>query len=173
MSGIIKLVLQHRANGDQLTLLVCLIAGVLSDVLMLALVRYTVRRVSKLPSVLRVSLAVLVQLAIIISLVVVPIQGSGQLMVKFGNRLGFKAMLWIGIFNLFTGLAASAFLLVLFVVLLHRVTWPILGRLIYPLARHEVVRNHLVMAGIGTACFVFAFPLMPSSIRGILEWLAK
>ena len=135
MTGLAKLTWLHRATGDQL---ITLIAGVLSDALMLALVRYAVRKVSARPTLVRVSLAVVAQLAVITLLVILPFEASGQLMVKFGNRLMFKSLLWLGLFNLFTGLAASVFLIVLFFVLLHRVTWPIIGRLIYPFARYEV-----------------------------------
>jgi hypothetical protein len=61
----------------------------------------------------------------------------------------------------------------LLLVLLHRATWPVLGRLIYPLARRQVIRNHKIMAGVGTACLIFAFPSLSSAVRGALEWLAK
>ena len=138
MTGLAKLTWLHRATGDQLMIFITLIAGVLSDALMLALVRYAVRKVSARPTLVRVSLAVVAQLAVITLLVILPFEASGQLMVKFGNRLMFKSLLWLGLFNLFTGLAASVFLIVLFFVLLHRVTWPIIGRLIYPFARYEV-----------------------------------
>lgn len=173
LSGLVKLILSHRATGDQLMMFAILIAGILSDVLVLTLIRYTVRRISTAPTLSRVAIAISAQIALITFLVVAPIEASGPLIVKFGNRLMFKTLLWLGVFNLFTGLLASVFLLLLFTVMLHRVTWPILGKLIYPLARYEVLRNHIAMAGIGTACFMFAFPLMPNAIKGILEWLAK
>jgi len=171
--GLAKLVWLHRATGSQLMIFFTLIIGVLSDIAVLALVRRTVRRVSEEPSILRVGMAILLQACVIALLVVTPIQASGPLMVRFGQRLQFQALLWLGVFNLFTGFAASGFLLALFAVLLHKLVWPVLGRLLYSLGGHGVIRSQAVMAAVGTACFVFAFPLMSGPVRSILDSLAK
>jgi hypothetical protein len=172
-AGTVKLIWRHQANADQLALFVCMIVGVLSDVLALALVRYTVRQISKELTMLRVATALVTQLAVIGLLVVIPIQASGPLLVRFGSQLHFKALLWIGVLNLFTGLAASTFFIMLFLVLMHRLMWPLLSRMIYPIAGRRVFRNHTLMAGVGTACLLFAFPLIPPTLKGILEWLGK
>jgi hypothetical protein len=79
----------------------------------------------------------------------------------------------VAAFNVFTGLASSAFLLILLFVLLHKAIWPVLGKLFYALARHEVIRNRKIMASVGTGCFVFAWPLMSKPLVSVLRWLAE
>lgn len=171
--GLMKLALRHRATHDQLAMLITLIASVFSDVLTLVLVRYTIRRVLTDPTPSRVCAAVSIQVFMVVLLVIAPIQLSGILMVRYGQRLILKSLFDLGLFNLFTGFASLLFLLVLFTLLLHRATWPVLGRLIYPLARYQVVRKQTLMASIGTGLLLFAFPLMPTAAKRMLEWFAK
>jgi hypothetical protein len=83
------------------------------------------------------------------------------------------ALVMMGSLNIFTALASSVFLLSLLLLLLHRALWPVLGRILYPLARHQVIRSRKVMVALGTACFSLAFPLMPAAIKNILHWLTE
>jgi hypothetical protein len=57
----------------------------------------------------------------------------------FSTRAAFS--LWLAMFNLFTALAAFLFGLILVLVLVHKVMWPAMSRLIYPLARFEVIAS--------------------------------
>jgi hypothetical protein len=170
-SGMMKLVWLRRVQPVQMVTISALFVSLLSDVLMLALVRFTVRRVSAVPSLLRIATAIFVQLGVISLLVIAPVGMSWDTITQ--SRLTGQALLCVGIFNLFTGFMSSAFLLLLLFVLLHRAVWPLLSKLFYALARHEVIRNHMIMASIGTACLLFAFPLMPSALKSVVEWLAK
>jgi hypothetical protein len=109
----------------------------------------------------------LLQVGIILFLIVTPWETAGLLRGTPG-----QIVIGVAIFNLFTGLASCLFLLMLLFVLLHKVIWPVLGRLFYSLARHQVIRNRKIMASTGTGCFIFAWPLMSSPIAGVLRWLA-
>lgn len=165
--GLIRLITHHALDKGQVEMLVALVVSVLSDILLLALVRLTIRRVSMNPSPSRIAIAVLIQAGTIFLFIGIPWETSGSLRGTTG-----RVVLGVGIFNAFTGLASSGFLLILLFVLLHRVIWPVLSRLFYPLARHEFVHNRKIMAGVGTGCFIFAFPLMSSHIAKVLEWVA-
>jgi hypothetical protein len=156
-----------------LVLYVALGASFLSDVFLLVLVRYVVGRISEETSGFRLAVAILIQVGVITLLVFVPFWASGPLMVKFGQRPELRALLALGIFNAFTGIASSVFLLALLVVLLHKAMWPVLGRLLHSVAQRQVLRNHWVTASIGTACFILAFPQMSGTLKAVLEWIAK
>lgn len=172
-AGTIQSIRLHRPFGRLLAVYIALLASFLSDVFLLALVRFVVRRISEETSVIRLAVAVLIQVGVIALLVVAPLQAAGPLLVKFGQKPALMALLMLGVFNIFTGIASSVFLLVLLVVLLHKAIWPVLGRLLHSMARHQVIRNHWVTASIGTACFIFAFPQMSGPVKAVLEWIAK
>lgn len=168
-----RVVQVHRLFGNQLALVAAFLASLLSDVLLLVVVRFTVRLISAATTVSRIAVAVLIQLGVVVFLVVAPWEAGLSLTVKFGNHP--TALAIFGVFvaglNVFTGIMSCTFILVLLFVLLYKAFWPVLGRLLYPLARYQVVRNHKVMASIGTGCFVFAFPLMWIPVRSLLKWL--
>jgi hypothetical protein len=172
-AGTIKTIWLHGPLAGLLPVYIALLASFLSDVLLLALVRFVVRRISEETGVFRLAVAVLIQVGVITVLVVAPFQWAGSLMVKFGQKPELRALLALGIFNAFTGIASSVFLLMLLVVLLHKAIWPVLGRLLHSMARHQVIRNHWVTASLGTACFIFAFPQMSGTLKAVLEWIAK
>ncbi len=165
--GLIRLLANHSVDKGQVEILVALVVSVLSDILLLALVRLTIRRVSADPSISRIAIAVLIQACIISLFIAAPWETSGYLRGTTG-----RVVLGVGIFNAFTWAASSVFLLALLFVLLHRVIWPILSRMFYPLARHEFVHNRKIMAGVGTGCLIYAFPLMSSHVAKLQEWLA-
>lgn len=165
----------HRLFGGQLALVAAFLASLLSDVLLLVLVRFTVRLISAATTASRIAVAVLIQLGVVVLLVVAPVEAGVSLTAKFGNHPTALAIfsIFVGGLNVFTGIMSCMFILVLLFLLLHKAFWPVLGRLFYPLARYQVIRNHTIMASIGTGCLLFAFPLMWGPARSLLEWLAK
>jgi hypothetical protein len=166
--GFMGLTMRHTPLDTHAAALLALVLSLLSDVLLLALVRLTVRRVSAKPSVSRIAIAILIQLGIIVLLVVTPWETVGRL-----RGAALTVVVGVAVFNVFTGLASSVFLLMLLFVLLHKAIWPILGKLFYALARHQVIRNRKIMASVGTGCFIFAWPLMSRPVASVLRWLAE
>jgi hypothetical protein len=165
----------HRLMGIHLWFIIATVVSLLTDVLLLLVVRFTVRFISAETKVTRLALAVVLQLAIVAFMVVAPLEGSLAMIGRNPQHPTSMAMFvfFVGVFNIFTGIASCAFVLVLLVVVLHRIAWPLLGRLIYPLARYQVIRNHKVMFEIGTGCFIFAFPLMWNWLRSLLGWVER
>ena len=152
-----------------------LLLSLLSDILLLVLVRFTVRWVSAKTSVWRIAVTLLLQAGIIYFLVFVPFSIPQALPFEdFRQSTTLMTLSEMGGLNIFTGIASSVFLLTLIFVLLHRITWPILSRLFYPLARYEVVRNPKIMFRMGTACLLLALPLMhEGAVKSFVRWLAK
>jgi hypothetical protein len=175
IGGVVKLVRLHADFRNQLSMLIALLVSVLSDVLLLAIVRIVIRRLSGQTSISKIAAAALTQIFVLALLVVVPLKTFLLLAERTGNGDTPSSMFAFSVaaFNVFTGLACSVFVLVLFVVLLHKLLWPMLSRLVYPLARFRVVHNHKLMASVGTGCLIFAFPLMRPTIKSVLEWFAK
>jgi hypothetical protein len=67
--------------------------------------------------------------------------------------------------------ALPAFLLAL--LLLHRIAWPILSRLLSPLKRFKIVTNRKALVTIGSLCATFAFGLARVGAKDLLEKLDK
>ena len=85
---------------------------------------------------------------------------------------GFLGALEIlGESNIAAAVVASAFILCLIAVLLDKIIWPIIARLVYPLIQFKVVHNRKLMATIGLLCLPVAFPKLIAWV-GPLEKLA-
>ena len=174
---LVLLVRTHSLKPENWGLILGLALSLLSDVLLVGLVRFTVRWVSAKASVSRTALAILIQLSIVYFLVLVPFAIPVGFP-DFSQSVGLMALLMMGGLNIFTALASLTFvlslLLLLPLLLLHRALWPVLGRIIYPLDRHQIIRNRKITVPLGSACIIYALPLMPTPIKTILQWwLAK
>jgi hypothetical protein len=174
MSAAIYLIRNHRASQRSIAFFAALLLSLLSDIFLLILVRFTLRWVSATISTFRIATAVLIQVSVIVILVIAPFEIATASMVDL-RQPGwiFQMLAMMADLNAFTGLASSLFLLALFFVLLHKVFWPVLSKLFYPLARHKMIRNRRIMASVGTGCFVLAFGSMTTPIRNLLDSLAK
>lgn len=160
---------KHKA----LAIYAALIVSFLSDVFLIALVRFTIRWVSIRTSVSRIAVAALLQAGVFILVLLVPLDIGISLIGTIGPRPELMALVCVAFFNVFTGLTSCMFLIALLFVLLHKIVWPILSRSVYPLARHHLIRSRTVMGALGTGCIIFAFPQMPAAIKSILRWLTE
>jgi hypothetical protein len=171
--GLLLALIERRHTWRIATVSAALLVSFLADIFLVALVRFTVRWILAKTSVSRIALAVLIQLGVIILITLAPFTIGTGLIETFGPRPAFIGVMMVALLNTFAGLISFLFVLVLFFALLHKIIWPVLGRLFYPLARYQLVRNSKIMAGIGTACFIFAFPVLPDTVKSILAWAAK
>jgi hypothetical protein len=151
---------------------VALLLSLLSDIFLLVLVRFTLRWISTKTNASRIALAILIQAGVFVFLVVAPLVAGDVLIETLGPQNTFKALGTVALLNVFTGLASILFVLMLLFVLLHRVFWPALGRLFYPLARYQLIRNKTFLCSLGIVCLVFAFPWMNTFFR-IVQSLMK
>jgi hypothetical protein len=153
-----------------------LVVGLLSDILLLAFVRFMSRKAITQPTSLKILLILLLQLGLAALLVLLPTKGalyavSGHGYVESDALPG--ALLLIAISNFFTALASCAFAAALVFVLLHRITWPFLGRIFYPLARFRLMTNRVLLLGIRGACMTYAVPLFSHGAQDVLMWFIK
>jgi hypothetical protein len=163
----------HSLKPQNWALVLGLVLGLLSDVLLVALVRFTVRWVSVKASALRIGLAIVIQLSVVYFLILVPFAIPATFPDDFRQSVGLMSLLIMGGLNIFTAFASLTFVLSLLLLLLHRALWPVLGRLVNLLYEYKVIRNRKVMVWIGTGCFIFACPWMHPTVKSILQSLAK
>jgi hypothetical protein len=178
-----ELIGRHHVPEKHVAFFAALLASLLSDILLLILVRFSIRWLFVETNVSRIILSVLIQIGVFTIVIVIPLGlGVGLLHSDRVPRSGLSRVLedpstlllasdGIASLNAFTGLGSCLFLLVLLFVLLHKVFWPLLRRLFYPLARYEVIRNHKFLTRLGTTCY--AFTAAPNILRAILQLLAN
>jgi hypothetical protein len=168
-------VVRHHAPAqtvqNQLELYAALIASTATDVILLIGIRQSIHWISEQVKPLRISLAILGQVGIVIFFVWLPEHVSGNLMIQYKWRIFPTFLLMTSGFNVFTAVAACAFVFTLLIVLLHRVFWPVVERFFYQITRYRLVRNHVAMATLGTACFIAVFPSLKGIMTGVLFWL--
>jgi hypothetical protein len=164
----------HAITRRRLAFFGGLTLSLLSDVLLLVLIRFTVRWVLVKTSVWRTAVALMLQVGVVYFLVLVPFGiPEAALPEDFRQSPSLQALVVMGGLNLFTAIASSIFIMTLLFVLLHRVTWPILSRLLYPLARYEIMHNHTFLKSVGTACYIFAITPSLIDLKALFQLLAK
>lgn len=158
--------------SNQLTVLAGLGIGVLTDVFVLAAVRLSVRLIANAEKFIKIVWAVLVQVGVLILIVLVPFEVSTPLLSANKDSLGAKVLLSSMMFNFFTMLGISAFLLLLVVLTVHRALWPMLGRFVYSIARFKPLQNNrMLFAIIGVVLILYGLGVVAWS--DVIVWFAK
>jgi hypothetical protein len=170
----IVVVLQRQGTfpANQLAVLAGLFLGIVSDITVLAAVRFFVRSIAKSAHLKEIVFAIVVQVVALILIVLVPFELSTPLLATNKDSVGAKILLSSMMFNLFTMLGVAAFLTLLAIVMLHRVFWPMLGRLVYSIARFKPLQNNRkTFALIGIMCGMYGLGVL--SWHGLIVWFAK
>ncbi len=76
---------------------------------------------------------------------------------------------WISAANILTALVALVFVLVALIMILHRIAWPLVERLVYALARFGIFRHRKALATVGLALLSTVFPPVQSLGKRLLE----
>jgi hypothetical protein len=143
----------------------------LMDYLTLTIVRKSFTAISTTISITRI-VTIMVQLFVLgafvvgCSLFVAVVTFSIEYTTSF--TMGGMTFL-VSVLNLSTTLYCFIPMISLAVVLVHRVTWPILSRAIYPFCRHRFLVNRKVLLAVGSICFTFAFDIEQVGARGLLK----
>lgn len=166
----------NKVPENTIILAVSMFFSICSDLLLIVIVRSLVRYISVNIAIGRIILAILMQIVIGLILVFGPI--TVRIYLQLENEVNTGALLSrslniIAGFNLFTSLLCFVFVFVLLFITIHWLIWPLLGRLIYPLARFEFIRNRKALATTGTVCLMFAFGFEPSALKSIFQLLGK
>jgi hypothetical protein len=162
----------NAVRAKELSLLVGLVLGIISDITVLAAVRFSVRLIATSARLRDIVLAILVQLTALTLIVVVPFELLDPLLAANKDSLVAVVLMSTTLFNLFTALGVSAFVVLLVIVTLHRVSWPMLGRVVYSIARFKPLQNNRqTFALIGIMCVMYGFGVL--SWQGLIVWFAK
>ena len=150
-----------------------LIFSLLSDVLAIVAIRKLFASIAK--SLSFVHILKLIGLLFTILLVIGPglCIGLAALSYEISNSQlqdTFQAgVIWVGLLNATTALYCLVPVIMLIVVLLHRIIWPLLGRLIYPFTRFGILVNRKAMASIGGVGLAVALNLEHVGLKEIIK----
>lgn len=154
---------QSASKYTQETVISGLYLGIATDIGALAAVRMSVRLIATTTRIGQIIFAVILQLAVLVLIAVVPFEVPTPLLAANQHSFGAQFLLSSMMFNFFTMLGVAAFLLLLTVVLVHRAFWPLLGRLVYSIARFKPIQNNrLAFAVVGLVCMLYGI--------GFLNW---
>lgn len=154
-----------------------LAVSLLSDIVCLAAVRWTIRRLTKRPTIQSFLIGSGIQLAIITVLVVLPFlqdptsdfattdPKDASLTVSYRVSRGYMLF---GL-NTVTGIVALSFLAVLLFMTLHKLFWPAASRILHPLTRFQLIRNRKLMIRVGIACSALISPPISTLIDKIFK----
>jgi len=169
--AIVNLMRHHTVTVLQSAVLLALIFSTFSDITFLAIVRASIRWISKELRPFTICIVISCQIALTILIIWLPEKIGIGLLVNHKWPIFATFLYNTAIFNVFTAIAAGAFTVTLVLFLLQRALWPIIDSLVYPFARYKIVRNHRAMATLGVSCLVFAFPSIRFFFAGFLSWL--
>jgi len=157
--------------SNELSVLVALTVGVLTDILVLAAVRLSVRLIVDTDKIMKIVWAVFMQVGLLILIFLGPYEVSTPLLSANKNSFAAKVLSTSMMFNFFTMLGVSAFLVLLVVLMVHRALWPLLGRFIYSIARFRPLQNNRkLVAIIGIVCMLYGLGL--ASWSNLVAWFA-
>ena len=151
----IRLVCFYPGSEKQLGIVVALAISLASNLLLLALIRSSLKWVLVNTTIWRMVFAVAMQLVTFVFAFVMP----AMLPVVWRpdiskSKLGADIFL-LAVFNFPTAIASMMFGISLLVVLLHRFSWPLLSKLTYVLTRNEVLDKRRVVRMVGGGLILF------------------
>lgn len=150
-----------------------LVFSLLSDALAIVAIRRLFASIAKSLSFGRILRLIGLLAAILLAIGPGLCIGLGALSYEISNdnlqsvfRVG---VIWVGLLNTTTALYCLIPVIMLLVVLLHRLLWPVLGRLIYPFARYRLLANRKAMASIGGVSLAIALNLEHVGLKEIIQ----
>jgi hypothetical protein len=167
------LVFLHKMNGSHLTLLLAPVLSLSSDILLLIIIRQSLRWMLASTTLRRMTITIVIQLVQFAIVFLIPLR------ILYTNALTNPksdipvGMLILVVFNIPTAIASTAFLSLLLLVLLHRVTWPLLSQLTYILTRNEVLEKRGLVRTIAVGLMVYGLSGIPSFILRAIEFFNK
>jgi hypothetical protein len=155
--------------------------SLISDVISVAVVRNSLLETSKAPTFrdFRITigkvcgLITLVEGIPIIALLLLWNANETEVNLYVFESVGIEgAVLVIVILNATTILYCLAPIFVFIIVIAHKLLWPSLSRVLYPLSRYQVVTNRKVTVPVGTVCLSVAFNLEHIGAKELLKLLS-
>jgi hypothetical protein len=79
----------------------------------------------------------------------------------------------VALMNITTVFLSLWFISSLVFVVAGRLLWPVIERLLYPIADLKVIRNRKLMGGVALVCFAYAFHLTSGLLKSLMDVAAK
>jgi hypothetical protein len=157
----LRLVYMHLASGNRLVLIEAFTMSLASDILLLMIIRQSLKWMLACVTLLRVTITMAIQLLLISIVIILPIAFIVKLAVANPKSNLVTTMLILGLFNIPTALASAAFVVLLFIVLLHRITWPLLSQWTYVLTRKDVLEKRKLLRTVAISLIMFGLSGIP------------
>jgi hypothetical protein len=150
------------------------IISVASDVLAVALIRQALREISRAPGLGRMLLAILILACAIAAMIGVPMYAIERMNGTSADPFDFLRwlpVLYLLLLNITAGIYCLVPIVCLSFLVVHRLFWPSLSRVIYPLCRFHIFTNRKFMISVGVASFTVALGLEHFGIKELLKLL--
>ena len=147
---------KHLGNAKEYGIALALAISFASDVLLLMLVRQSLRWILARTTLARIVSAMAMQLLALFLVFVIPYRLPIVWHPEMARSSVGQILFVLALFNIPTVVASLAFGFSLSVVLLHRLVWPFLSEFTYVLTRNEVLDKRKTVRWIGCACIVYA-----------------
>lgn len=143
-----------------------LLASFLSDFLTVVVSRRIITGLSRSLSNVRIVRAVLLLLLLAVAVFASPYLVQ-DIISPVVQEVPFGLML--SLLNVATAIMCIIPIFTLLFVLLHKLLWPFLSRLLYPLASLQIVGNRKVLVSVGSFCWLVGLGLKPVTVSNILK----
>jgi len=158
-------------------MLVVLLCSIWLDYLSIVVLRKVFGTISKSISVLKILSLIVVY---VIATIVAALAPAIFLMVSTDLLDGFWTFsqycdplsLLLMCMNMTTLIYCATPIFCLGVILLHKLVWPFLSRIAYPVVRHRLIGNRKVLVPVGVLCLTFAFNLEHVGAKELLKLLS-
>lgn len=151
----------YKGNSDSPKILASSLPfSIFADIIVTAAVRWAIRFTAASASLHRILVAIFLQIIIGLLLIALP---AASLLIYYEISNGQPEKLTVRIiqfiigFNIFSSIICILFASAFVLIIAHRISWPLIDRLIYSIAKHQVVKNRKLLGAFATACIVFAF----------------
>jgi hypothetical protein len=145
-----------------------------SDYIAIVIMRKLFSSMSDEPSTAKITFTMVLLVLLSCLLIILPI-ALLFLMQQFDlleSDLAGDAELEMGMLNFTTSLLCFIPAILMLVLLLHKIMWPLLSRLLYPLASRRVITDKKILIPVGALALTFAFNLQHVGAREILKLLS-
>jgi hypothetical protein len=167
--GTFRLALRRLAYEQQLGITGALALSIASDVLLLALIRRSLNWIQSRTTVPRMLTAIGAQALVLCLVFVIPFSLPIIWRPELAKANLGQAMFITAVFNIPTAVAATAFDALLLVVLLHRVSWPLLSDWVLVLNRNDVLEKRKTVRAIGAALILYGMSGNSGTLLKIAE----
>ena len=171
--GTYRLFHYHVAYDKQFGICVALAISIASDLLLLILVRQTLRWLAVHPTITRLIAAITIQGLTLYLIFYIPFLLPTFWQPDMAKRSFGWILIMVSVFNIPTAFASIIFDISLLVILVHRISWPLLSQWTYVLTRKDVLEKRKTVRVIGCALLLFGLSGHSGMLWQIVEKMLK